>query len=71
MIKRFTAFGLVILGGLLFAFFLVLSGKALASEQQPGTGKTEEITRGAVTGQTQAKGYDHPNQYMHVRPVKI
>lgn len=27
-----------------------------------------QITRGAITGQTQAKGYDHPNQYLH-RPV--
>ncbi|MBU4563960.1 MAG: sulfatase-like hydrolase/transferase [Desulfarculus sp.] len=31
----------------------------------------EEITRGSVTGQTTAKGYDHPNQYMHLRPQQI
>jgi len=31
----------------------------------------EDITRGAVTGQTTAKGYDHPGQYLHVEPVKI
>lgn len=31
----------------------------------------EDITRGAVTGQTAAKGYDHPGQYLHVPSVKI
>jgi arylsulfatase A-like enzyme len=31
----------------------------------------EDITRGSVTGQTAAKGYDHPGQYLHVPPVKI
>jgi arylsulfatase A-like enzyme len=30
-----------------------------------------EITRGSVTGQTSAKGYDQPGQYFHVRPAKI
>ena len=33
--------------------------------------RAEDITRGAVTGQTKAKGYDHPGQCLHVRPVKI
>jgi len=28
-----------------------------------------DITRGAVTGQTGAQGYDHPGQYLHVEPV--
>jgi len=31
----------------------------------------EDITRGTVTGQTTAKGYDHPGQYLHVPPAKI
>ncbi len=31
----------------------------------------EDITRGSVTGQTTAKGYDHPGQYLHVAPTKI
>ncbi len=31
----------------------------------------EDITRGAVTGQTKAKGYDHPGQYLHLLPVRI
>ena len=29
------------------------------------------ITRGSVTGQTTAKGYDQPGQYMHLRPTPI
>ena len=33
--------------------------------------RAEDITRGAVTGQTKAKGYDHPGQYLHVLPAKI
>jgi len=31
----------------------------------------EQITRGSATGQTNAKGYSHPNQYLHVMPTKI
>lgn len=31
----------------------------------------EEITRGSITGQTGAKGYNHPNQYLHLEPVSI
>ncbi|MEW6351494.1 MAG: sulfatase-like hydrolase/transferase [Thermodesulfobacteriota bacterium] len=31
----------------------------------------KDITRGSVTGQTKAKGYDHPGQYLHAMPVKI
>lgn len=33
--------------------------------------RAEDITRGSVTGQTAAKGYDHPGQYLHVLPVTI
>jgi len=36
-----------------------------------GTIRAEDITRGSVTGQTTAKGYDHPGQYLHVQPVQI
>ena len=36
-----------------------------------GVVRAEDITRGAVTGQTSAKGYDHPGQYLNVPPVKI
>ena len=36
-----------------------------------GPVRAEDITRGAVTGQTTAKGYDHPGQYLHVPPTKI
>jgi len=36
-----------------------------------GTVWAEDITRGTVTGQTAAKGYDHPGQYLHVPPVQI
>jgi len=30
-----------------------------------------QITRGSITGQTTAKGYDHPNQYLHLPAVSI
>ena len=33
--------------------------------------QTPEITRGSTTGQTTAKGYDHPNQYIHRPATKI
>jgi arylsulfatase A-like enzyme len=36
-----------------------------------GMAWSEDITRGSVTGQTKAKGYDHPGQYLHVLPTKI
>lgn len=41
-----------------------------------GTAKAQEeevkgITRGSVTGQTTAKGYNHPNQFLHLTPTKI
>ncbi len=41
-----------------------------------GTAQAEEaaakgITRGASTGQTTAKGYSHPNQYLHVQPTQL
>ena len=35
------------------------------------TAAGEEITRGSTTGQTGAKGYDHPNQYLHMPAVPI
>jgi arylsulfatase len=31
----------------------------------------EDITRGTVTGQTTAKGYDHPGQCLHILPTPI
>jgi arylsulfatase len=49
----------------------VTPAATLAAEQKAGPAKSQEITRGSVTGQTGAKGYDHPNQYMHMMPVKI
>ena len=37
-----------------------------------GTARAEEQnTRGSTTGQTTAKGYSHPNQYLHVMPKNI
>jgi len=50
---------------------LVMPGGTLAADQQAGPAKAQDITRGTVTGQTGAKGYDHPNQYLHLMPVKI
>lgn len=62
MTKRFTAGWLVVFGALLFTILLVLSGGAPAPAKEPEAGKAEAITRGAVTGQTKAQGYNHPNQ---------
>lgn len=56
---------------ILLALLLVLAGGVPAAPEKAETRKVEEITRGAVTGQTQAKGYDHPNQFMHVQPKQI
>ncbi|MFH1037307.1 MAG: sulfatase-like hydrolase/transferase [PVC group bacterium] len=47
---------------------LLAAAGALTSFSAAGA---EDITRGAITGQTGAKGYDHPNQYMHMLPVNI
>jgi arylsulfatase len=44
---------------------------ALGSPKKAETSKVEDITRGSVTGPTQAKGYEHPNQFMHMMPAKI
>ncbi len=33
--------------------------------------KTDEVTRGSAAGQTQARGYSHPNQFVHVMPTSI
>ena len=71
MAKHLTTRWLAVLFAIPVALLLVLPGGALAAPEKAETGKVEEITRGSVTGQTKAKGYDHPNQYMHVRPVQI
>jgi arylsulfatase len=42
---------------------------ALAMALQPAA--AQDITRGTTTGQTTAKGYDHPNQFLHMRPTPI
>ncbi|RJR46422.1 MAG: arylsulfatase [Deltaproteobacteria bacterium] len=67
MAKRILAGWVAVIGAIAAALLLVLP----AAAEKAAPGKAPEITRGAVTGQTQAKGYDHPNQYMHVRPVAI
>jgi arylsulfatase A-like enzyme len=71
MVKHFTARWVILLLAMSIYLLLVLSVGALATPKKSEAGKAAEITRGAVTGQTQAKGYNHPNQYMHVTPVKI
>ncbi len=50
---------------------LATPGATLAADQKVEPAKDQGITRGSVTGQTEAKGYDHPNQYLHMRPVKL
>jgi hypothetical protein len=53
------------------ALLLVLSGGTLAAQDKAETWEVEDITRGSATGQTGAKGYEHTNQYMHIKPVRI
>ncbi|MGX2029582.1 sulfatase-like hydrolase/transferase [Methylocaldum gracile] len=36
-----------------------------------GAATAADITRGSTTGQTDAPGYDHPNQYLHVQAESI
>jgi arylsulfatase A-like enzyme len=45
----------------------LLCGAGTAQAEKPD----ENITRGSATGQTTAKGYSHPNQYLHVLPTPI
>jgi arylsulfatase len=47
-----------------FAFLLVASSILITLPAA-----AEDITRGTSTGQATAKGYDHPNQYLHL-PAK-
>jgi arylsulfatase A-like enzyme len=35
------------------------------------TATAEDIKRGTVTGETSAKGYDHPNEYIHLNAVQV
>jgi arylsulfatase A-like enzyme len=44
---------------------------AMAVFLTPGLGWAADITRGTITGQTPAPGYDHPGQYLHMQPTKI
>jgi arylsulfatase A-like enzyme len=37
----------------------------------PASVNAQQITRGTTTGQTTAKGYEHPNQYLHRPATKI
>jgi len=34
------------------------------------TAASAQVTRGTATGQSTAKGYDHPNEYITVQDVK-
>ncbi|MDD2901879.1 MAG: sulfatase-like hydrolase/transferase, partial [Syntrophales bacterium] len=71
MVKRLNRGGVVISLTISLALLLALAGGALAAPKKAKAKKAPEITRGAITGQTTAKGFNHPNQYLHVRPVKI
>ena len=44
----------------------LLCGVGIAQAEE-----SKEITRGSATGQTTAKGHSHPNQFIHMQPVKI
>lgn len=50
---------------LALAAMVMAPGASAADPEVPG------ITRGAVTGQTTAKGYEHPNQYLFRMPKPI
>ncbi|MBZ0167940.1 MAG: sulfatase-like hydrolase/transferase [Kofleriaceae bacterium] len=47
----------------------ILVAAALAMPLQPAA--AQDITRGTTTGQTTAKGFDHPNQFLHMQPKQI
>lgn len=47
----------------------ILVAAASAMPLQPAA--AQDITRGTTTGQTTAKGYDHPNQFLHMQPKQI
>lgn len=49
----------------------MLAAAAIVGVVATGPLRAEDITRGSVTGQTKAKGYDHPGQYLHVLPTKV
>jgi arylsulfatase A-like enzyme len=59
-----------ILGRIIKAGVCILSAAAILGVPASGPARAEDITRGSVTGQTKAKGYDHPGQYLHVLPTK-
>lgn len=48
-----------------------LSAALIAGIVAGGTASAQEIKRGSTTGETTAKGYDHPNQYIHMKAVNI
>ena len=54
-------------GTLAYSFTAILTLIALTAV--PAT--AADITRGSVPGQTTAKGYDHPNQYLHLQAQSI
>ncbi len=49
---------------------LALAAVVLAQERQRPPDR-EPIDRGAVTGATPARGYDHPDQFLHLEPVEV
>ena len=48
----------------------ILAGTLLMLPLLFGTAQAENL-RGSTTGPTLAKGYDHPNQYIHLQPTKL
>jgi arylsulfatase len=52
-----------------FKILAIVVGAALALALQPAA--AQDITRGTTTGQTTAKGYDHPNQFLHMQSTQI
>ena len=48
----------------------ILAGTLLMLPLLFSTVQAENL-RGSTTGPTHARGYDHPNQYIHLQPTKL
>ena len=71
MTRRINTARIAALFAISLALLLFLSGAALPGAEKSEPAKVEDISRGSVTGQTKAKGHEHPNQYMHLESIKI
>ncbi len=56
----------------LFAFLFLISASVTLSiaQENPFTSQPENA-RGSTTGPTKARGFSHPDQFLHMTPTKI